>query len=67
MADNTELTEELLDYEEDEQQAPAADDNAAGDVKKPKGLSCLKHLMQIRSYNQTYFMCLMTQPIVILA
>lgn len=39
MADNTELTEELLDYEEDEQQAPAADDNAAGDVKKVKGLS----------------------------
>jgi len=37
MADNTELTEELLDYEEDEQQAPAADDNAAGDVKKVKG------------------------------
>ena len=45
MADNTELTEELLDYEEDEQQAPAADDNAAGDVKKPKGLSYWKHLM----------------------
>ena len=45
MADNTELTEELLDYEEDEQQAPAADDNAAGDVKKPKGLSCWKHSM----------------------
>lgn len=35
MADNTELTEELLDYEEDEQQAPAAEEQT--DVKKVKG------------------------------
>lgn len=38
MADNTELTEELLDYEEDEQQAPAAEEQAAGDAKKVKGI-----------------------------
>ena len=41
MADNTELTEELLDYEEDDQQAPAADEQAAGDTKKVKGNSSI--------------------------
>lgn len=38
MGENTELTEELLDYEEDEQQAPVAEDaGAGGDTKKVKG------------------------------
>jgi len=48
MADNTELTEDLLDYEEDEQQAPAAEEQAAGDTKKVKGCLLIKyHLWQL--------------------
>lgn len=50
MADNTELTEELLDYEEDEQQAPAAEEQAAGDVKKVKGSYVSIHSSGFRDF-----------------
>jgi superfamily II DNA/RNA helicase len=50
MADNTELTEELLDYEEDEQQAPAAEEQASGDAKKVKGSYVSIHSSGFRDF-----------------
>jgi len=49
-ADNADLQEELLDYEDDEQQAPAVEEAAAGDAKKVKGSYVSIHSSGFRDF-----------------